>query len=64
MATFHSLVRLFRTPRFSGAQVAAFGISASLFASWLDMTFSLQQILGLSAIEAGLVPRGLAIESA
>jgi EmrB/QacA subfamily drug resistance transporter len=46
---------LFRNTSFTGAQVAAFGISASLFAMWLYMTLYLQQILGLSAIEAGLV---------
>jgi EmrB/QacA subfamily drug resistance transporter len=48
-------LRFFRNPSFSGAQVAAFGISASLFAMWFYMTLYLQQILGLSAIEAGLV---------
>jgi EmrB/QacA subfamily drug resistance transporter len=48
-------LRLFRDGSFSGAQVAAFGISASLFALWFYMTLYLQQILGLSAIEAGLV---------
>ena len=48
-------LRLFRNPSFTGAQVAAFGISASLFAMWLYMTLYLQQVLGLSAIEAGLV---------
>jgi EmrB/QacA subfamily drug resistance transporter len=48
-------LRLFRNGSFTGAQVAAFGISASLFAMWLYMTLYLQQILGLSAIEAGLV---------
>jgi EmrB/QacA subfamily drug resistance transporter len=48
-------LRLFRNPAFTGAQVGAFGISASLFAMWLYMTLYLQQILGLSAIEAGLV---------
>jgi EmrB/QacA subfamily drug resistance transporter len=48
-------LRFFRDPSFTGAQVAAFGISASLFAMWLYMTLYLQQILGLSAIEAGLV---------
>jgi EmrB/QacA subfamily drug resistance transporter len=46
---------LFRNGSFTGAQVAAFGISASLFAMWFYMTLYLQQILGLSAIEAGLV---------
>jgi EmrB/QacA subfamily drug resistance transporter len=48
-------LRLFRNPSFTGAQVAAFGISASLFAVWLYLTLYLQQILGLSAVEAGLV---------
>jgi EmrB/QacA subfamily drug resistance transporter len=48
-------LRFFRNGSFTGAQVAAFGISASLFAMWLYMTLYLQQILGLSAIEAGLV---------
>jgi len=46
---------LFRNPSFTGAQVAAFAISASLFAIFLYATLYLQQILGLSAIEAGLV---------
>lgn len=48
-------LHLFRNPSFTGAQVAAFGLSASLFALWLYMALYLQQILGLSAIEAGLV---------
>jgi EmrB/QacA subfamily drug resistance transporter len=48
-------LRFFGNPSFTGAQVGAFGISASLFAMWLYMTLYLQQILGLSAIEAGLV---------
>ena len=48
-------LRLFRNPSFTGAQVGAFGISGSLFALWLYMTLYLQQVLGLSAIEAGLV---------
>ena len=47
-------LRWFRNPSFTGAQVAAFGISASLFAMWLYMALYLQQVLGLSAIEAGL----------
>jgi EmrB/QacA subfamily drug resistance transporter len=46
---------LFRRPDFTGAQVAAFAISASFFALFLYMTLYLQNILGLSAIEAGLV---------
>jgi EmrB/QacA subfamily drug resistance transporter len=46
---------LFRKPSFTGAQAAAFGISASFFAMFLYATIYLQQVLGLSAIEAGLV---------
>jgi EmrB/QacA subfamily drug resistance transporter len=45
----------FRNPSFTGAQVAAFAISASFFAVFFYTTLYLQQILGLSAIEAGLV---------
>lgn len=48
-------MRLFRIPSFTGAQIAAFGISGSFFAVFLYMTLYLQQILELSAIEAGLV---------
>ena len=48
-------MRLFRNATFTGAQVAAFAISASFFALFLYITLYLQQILGLSAIEAGLV---------
>jgi EmrB/QacA subfamily drug resistance transporter len=46
---------LFRRPDFSGAQIAAFAISGSFFALFLYVTLYLQNILGLSAIEAGLV---------
>jgi EmrB/QacA subfamily drug resistance transporter len=46
---------LFRNGRFTGAQVGAFAISASYFAVFFYITLYLQQILGLSAIEAGLV---------
>jgi EmrB/QacA subfamily drug resistance transporter len=48
-------MRMFRDGTFTGAQVAAFAISASFFAIFLYATLYLQQILGLSAIEAGLV---------
>jgi EmrB/QacA subfamily drug resistance transporter len=48
-------LRLFRNPSFTGAQIAAFGISASFFAIFLYATLYLQQVLGLTAIEAGLV---------
>ncbi|QEC47861.1 MFS transporter [Baekduia soli] len=46
---------LFRNGAFTGAQAGAFAISASFFAVFLYVTLYLQQILGLSAIEAGLV---------
>jgi EmrB/QacA subfamily drug resistance transporter len=45
---------LFRLPSFTGAQVAAFGISASLFSTFLYLSLYLQNILGHSALEAGL----------
>jgi predicted MFS family arabinose efflux permease len=48
-------LRLFRNPTFTGAQLGVFAISASFFAVFLYTTLYLQQILGLSAIEAGLV---------
>ena len=48
-------LKFFRNPSFTGAQIAAFAISASFFAVFLYTTLYLQQILGLSAIEAGLV---------
>ena len=46
---------LFARPEFSAAQVAVFAISASFFALYLYMTLYLQNILGLSALDAGLV---------
>ena len=46
---------LFRIRAFTGAQVGAFAISASFFAVFIYTTLYLQQILGLSAIQAGLV---------
>ena len=46
---------LFRNPVFTGTQLAVFSISASLFAVFLYITIYLQNVLGLSAIEAGLV---------
>src|SRR5262245_39178369 len=48
-------LELFRRPAFTGAQVAAFAISASFFAIFLYTTLYLQEILHLSPIEAGLV---------
>jgi EmrB/QacA subfamily drug resistance transporter len=48
-------LHLFRRPDFSGAQVAAFSISASFFALFLYITLYLQEVLRLSPIQAGLV---------
>jgi EmrB/QacA subfamily drug resistance transporter len=45
---------LFRLPTFSGGAVAAFGISASIFAMILYLTIYLQDVLGFSAFETGL----------
>src|SRR5205807_6431562 len=46
---------LFRNPSFTGAQVAAFAISASFFAQFVYASLYLQNILGLSPIKTGLV---------
>ena len=46
---------LFRNKDFTGAQLSAFAVSASLFAVFIYITLYLQNILGLSAVEAGLV---------
>ena len=48
-------MRFFRDGSFTGAQITAFAISSSFFAVFLYITLYLQQILGLSPIEAGLV---------
>jgi len=48
-------LRLLREPRFAAPQVAAASISASFFALFLYITLYLQTVLGLSAIETGLV---------
>ena len=45
---------LFRKPSFSGASVAAFVLSASMFAMFLYLTLWVQNSLGYSALEAGL----------
>jgi EmrB/QacA subfamily drug resistance transporter len=47
-------LNLFRNPSFTGAQVAAAAISATFFAVFLYTTLYLQQVLGMSPIEAGL----------
>jgi EmrB/QacA subfamily drug resistance transporter len=48
-------LRLFRKPAFTGVQLAALGISASMFALFLYITFYLQNYLGHSPLEAGLI---------
>jgi len=45
---------LFRNTSFAGAQVAALAISATFFAVFLYLTLYLQQVLGMTAVEAGL----------
>jgi EmrB/QacA subfamily drug resistance transporter len=45
---------LFRNRAFTGVQLAAFAVSASMFALFLYLTLYLQNFLGDSAIEAGL----------
>jgi EmrB/QacA subfamily drug resistance transporter len=45
---------LFRNRAFTGVQVAAFAVSASMFALFLYLTLYLQQFLGYSAIDAGV----------
>jgi EmrB/QacA subfamily drug resistance transporter len=45
---------LFRRGAFTGVQLAAFAISASMFSLFLYLTLYLQDFLGYSAIDAGL----------
>jgi EmrB/QacA subfamily drug resistance transporter len=45
---------LFRRPAFTGVQLAAFGVSGSMFALFLYLTLYLQGYLGHSALEAGI----------
>ena len=47
-------LQLFRKPSFSGASIAAFVLSASMFAMFLYLTLWVQNILGYSALQAGL----------
>jgi EmrB/QacA subfamily drug resistance transporter len=46
---------LLRSARFTGAQLTAFAISGSFFAIYIYFSIYLQSVLGLSAIDAGLV---------
>jgi EmrB/QacA subfamily drug resistance transporter len=48
-------LQLFRNRGFTGAQVAAFSISASFFALFLYLTLYLQEVLHLSPFDTGLV---------
>ena len=45
---------LFRKPTFTGGSIAAFSLSAGLFALLLYLTLYLQDILGYSALQTGL----------
>src|SRR5437879_8699816 len=45
---------LFRRPAFTGVQIAAFAVSASIFALFLYLTLYLQNYLGYSPLQAGL----------
>src|SRR6202042_2887179 len=45
---------LFRLPTFSGGSIAAFGISASIFAMLLYLVLYFQDILGYSALATGV----------
>ncbi len=47
-------LRLFRIPAFTGVQLASFAISGSMFALFLYLTLYMQNILGLSPLEAGI----------
>jgi predicted MFS family arabinose efflux permease len=48
-------LKLLRSPAFTGAQLTAFAISGSFFAIYLYCSLYLQNVLGLSAIDSGLV---------
>ena len=45
---------LFRKPTFTGGSIAAFSLSAGLFALFLYLTLYLQDILGYSALDTGV----------
>jgi EmrB/QacA subfamily drug resistance transporter len=47
-------LRLFRKPTFNGGLIAAFALSAGLFALFLYMTLYMQDVLGYSALQTGL----------
>jgi EmrB/QacA subfamily drug resistance transporter len=45
---------LFRKPAFTGASIVAFSVSASIFAMFLYLTLYIQDVLGYTALQAGL----------
>jgi EmrB/QacA subfamily drug resistance transporter len=47
-------LRLFRVPAFTGASIASFAVSASVFSMLLYIVLYLQNVLGHSPLEAGL----------
>ena len=47
-------LKLFRKPTFTGGLIAAFALSAGLFALFLYLTLYLQDVLGYSALQTGL----------
>jgi EmrB/QacA subfamily drug resistance transporter len=47
-------LRLFRKPAFTGAQIVAFTVHASMFSMFLYITLYMQNVLGYSPLEAGV----------
>jgi EmrB/QacA subfamily drug resistance transporter len=47
-------LRLFRVPTFTGAQIVAFSIHASMFSMFLYIVLYMQNVLGYSPLEAGV----------
>src|SRR5262245_25652453 len=47
-------INLFRKPSFSGVSITAWALSAGMFAMFLYITLYIQNVLGFSALEAGL----------
>ena len=47
-------LRLFRVPAFTGASIASFAVAASVFSMLLYVVLYLQNVLGLSPLEAGV----------
>jgi predicted MFS family arabinose efflux permease len=47
-------LRLFRIPTFTGAQIVAFSIHASMFSMFLYITLYIQNVLGYTPLESGL----------